>query len=293
MKHLFAFIAFIAATVAFGNSAVLASNADDKLKPVDIIAKHLDSIGKKERREAVKNQILICTVQFNQLGSTSTVVGNAVLASEGEKNITGMNLNSNDYPLERYSFDGEKSNVAFTKPGVYSILGDFIFSNRGLIKEGLFGGAMFSSWALHDIDTRQPRVSLAGTKKIGSIDTYVLDYLPKNALDLDIKMYFDQKTFRHVRTEYSKVIAARQTASINESAGQSPDRIQVVEEFSGFQQMDGLTLPGEYVLTYMYYNNSPKQASRQGNRELTWKFKVSNFSFNQALDANSFDIQTD
>lgn len=284
------FILFFALVII--SAASLSAFADEKLTADEIINKHLDSIGTKEKRAGVKNQVIVSSLLFSQKGSSTTVNGQSVFASAGEKNLWGMNLASNDYPQEKFSYDGDKTKIAFTKPGVYSILGDFLNSYRGLLKEGLLGGTLFSSWALNTKDSRQAKISASGTKKIDSMETYVLDYSPKSATDLDIRLYFDAKTFRHVRTEYSKFIAARQASSIDNSAGQSSDRIQVIEEFSDFQSMGGLTLPGSYKLTYTYYNNSPIQASKAANREVTWKFKVANFAYNQELDANSFNIET-
>lgn len=266
--------------------------ANQKLTAEEIIAKHLDSIGTKEKRAEINNQLILCSVQFIYQGSATIVNGNGVFASAGEKNLLGMMLTSNDYPQDKFSFDGEKTRVAFTKPGVYSVLGDFVFSYKNLLKDGLLGGTLFSSWALHHNEKRQAKLTAAGTKKIGSVETYVIEYSPKGGFDLEIKMFFDTKNFRHVRTEYFKLIAARQASTIDASAGQSSDRIQVIEDFSDYQVMGGLTLPSKYSLNYNYYNNSPTQASKARNRELQWKFQVTNFSYNQELDANSFTIDT-
>jgi hypothetical protein len=276
-------------TFLFSSLSVL---ADDKLKAEEIIAKHLDSIGTKEKREGIKNRTFTSQIQFSYVGSPTVTIGRGVLASEGEKNLWGMILNSNDYPQDRFSYNGDEVKVAFIKPGVYSVLGDFIFSNRGLLRDGLLGGALFSSWALNSNETRQGKISNAGTKKFGSMETYAISYSPKNALDLEVKLFFEKETFRHVRTTYSKVIAARQAPTIDASAGQSSDRLSVTEEFSDFQKLDGLTLPSRYSLTHIYYNNSPIQATKRTNREVRWDFKITNFSYNQQLDADSFNIQT-
>ena len=106
------------------------------------------------------------------------------------------------------------------------------------------------------------------------------------------RLGFDKTNFRHLRTEYSKVIAARQAASIDNSAGQSSDRFQITEDFSEFQNMDGLTLPSNYKLKYNYYNNSPIQSAARQTVELEWKFSINAFSYNQSLEPNSFKIET-
>ncbi|MBX7172491.1 MAG: hypothetical protein K1X72_16100 [Pyrinomonadaceae bacterium] len=266
--------------------------AADNLTVSEIISKHLDSIGTKAKRAGITNQLLTSSVQFMYKGSATTVTGNAVFASEGEKNLWGILLQSNDYPQDKFSYNGEKTQVAFTKPGSYSMLGDFILSYKSILKEGLLGGELFSSWALNDVNKRQAKITPAGTKKIGDTETYVIEYLPKGGFDLEVKMFFDKQTFHHIRTEYFKLIAARQGTTIDNSAGQSSDRFQIIEEFSNFQNLGGLTLPSQYSLKYVYYNNSPTQINAKKNLDLEWKFGINSFAYNQALPANSFEIET-
>jgi len=135
-------------------------------------------------------------------------------------------------------------------------------------------------------------LSYEGASKIDGKDTYVIGYQPKSGSDLDIKMYFDAKNFRHLRTEYNRFTAARTGSSVDGSGGQSPSRFQLVEDFSNFQNLDGLTLPGEYTITYSYTGVSPFQAVQNANREIQWKFRVTNFSYNQQLDDKSFKLDT-
>jgi hypothetical protein len=278
------------------NSSILAK---DKLKPEEIIAKHLDSIGTKEKRAEIKNQVILCGVEVTVRGSSTSVKGQTVLASSSEKSLWGMSLNSNDYPIDRYSFNGKDTKVAFIKPGTRSILGEFIFNYKELIREGLLGGTLTFSWALNNTDVKKPKLSYDGEKKIDGKDTYVLDYSPKNGSDLSIKMYFDQKTFQHIRTEYNRVIAARPSTSgngqgdarINASAGQGSDRYRLVEDFSDFQKVNGITIPKTYKLYYSFFSDTVIQSAQRKNSEVEWKFNVTNASFNQPLDDSSFEIE--
>ncbi len=79
-------------------------------------------------------------------------------------------------------------------------------------------------------------------------------------------------------------------ATVDGSAGQSPNRYTLTEDFSNFQKMDGLMLPGEYTITYSSTVISTRQTVQNANREIEWKFKVTNYSYNQKLDDTSFEI---
>ncbi len=265
-----------------------------KLKAEDVLAKHLDSIGTAETRSAIKNQLAVGDVQVTFVSQKNLPAqGRVVLASEGVKNFFGLNLNALDYPLERFSFDGKKSKVAYVRIGVRSILGNFILSNSLLLEESLLGGTLATSWALSRLADNKAKLSFDGTKKIDGKEVYVLGYSPKGGGDFDIKLYFDQETFRHVRTEYKRTASASigRTSrsgtgqSIDDSARQNESRIKIVENFADFKAEKGLTLPHNYTLNYAISGQS-------GTTEIEWKFVMSEFAFNQKLDAKTFDIET-
>jgi amino acid permease len=95
-----------------------------KMKAEDVIAKHLDSIGTSEARAATKSQIAVGNAQIKFITrQTTPVVGRIVIAAAGEKNFWGMSLNSTDYPSDKFSYDGNKAKVGFTRTGFRSVLG--------------------------------------------------------------------------------------------------------------------------------------------------------------------------
>lgn len=256
-----------------------------KITAEEVINKHLDSIGTKEKRAEIKNQVIFTDVSFKQKGSTTPITGKGVILSAGVKNLWGMNLNSNDYPRDQFSYDGKDTQVGFSKPGLRSIIGSFILSYPDLLKEGLLGGTLTSSWALMNYDAAKIKISYDGTKKIDGKENYVLSFSPKGGSDLSIKMYFDKQTFQHTRTEYNRLIAASQGGSIDSSAGRTPERYKLVEDFSNYTKMGNLTLPGSYKVFYNYSRTATV-------READWQFNITNYSYNQELDAKSFDIET-
>ena len=261
-----------------------------KMKSEDILAKHLESIGTAETRAAVKNQLAVFEVQLVIKGNANTIKGKALILSDTNKTLWGMNFNSNDYPQDRFGFNGNEVKVGYIRPGIRSQLGGFIYSYKEILKEGLLGGTFSSSWNLLNTDNKKAKISYDGNKKIGSQDTYVLSFSPKTGSDLTIKMYFDTKTFRHVRTEYSRVVSARQGNSIDTSAAQGSDFYKLTEDFSDFASLSGITVPKTYKISYSTNNNSTVRTSAISNQELEWRFNLTNFSINQELDKNSFDI---
>lgn len=287
--------------------------AKQKLTAEQIVEKHQNSIGSKEKLKETVNQVILCNLQLMVKGTPTIVQGQSVIASQGDKTIWGLNLNSNDYPLDRYSFNGKDTKVAFVTPGTRSILGEFIFNNTELIREGLLGGVLSNSWALLDVENKKPKLSYEGEKKIEGKNTYVLGFAPKNRSNLEIKMYFDKETFQHLRTDYNLVISASQAVSgnqsasqrsmggvggnssedrINSSAGQGSERYRITEDFSDFQQVNGITLPKSYKIFYSYFSDTTVRSAQKRNREIEWKFTVTNASFNQQLDPATFEIDT-
>jgi hypothetical protein len=262
-----------------------------KMSPQEIVAKHLDSIGTKEDRAWIKNQVVVGDVQIKIKGSPRGIAGKALILSAGEKNMWGMNLVSNEYPQDRFAYNGKETVVGFARPGAYSDIGRFILSYRELLREGLMGGTLSSSWALFSTETKAPKLFYEGTKKIDGKETLAISYAPKGGSDLNIKMYFDKETYSHVRTEYTRVVAAKMGTSVDTSAGQGESRFRLVEDFSNFQKAGNLMLPAAYKLSYSFYNSSGLQSAQTPNRELELRFDLVSFSYNDALDANAFNIE--
>jgi hypothetical protein len=103
-------------------------------------------------------------------------------------------------------------------------------------------------------------------------------------------MYFDKQTYQHVRTEYNRVISARQGATIDTSAGQGQESYQLIEKFSDFKKAGDLTLPTKYTISYEFTTNALIRSRENTTRQLEWTFNISDFSYNQQLDDTTFDI---
>jgi len=248
----------------------------------NILAKHLDSIGSAKSRNSVKTRIIVSNAEFLQQ-KQNPINGKFILASSNEGALFGINLEANDYRLDKFSYDGQKLRVGYIQPGLRSILGNFILTYDTLLKDGLLGGSLSSSWALLNTTARKPKLSYAGTEKIDGKETYALAFEPKGGSDISVKMYFDGKDFRHVRTVYSRVIGARAGGSVDGSARQTETRYKLIEDFSNFKRFGELTLPSSYKIDYTVGGGG-------ATVNYQWKFKVTDASFNQPLGDGAFDI---
>ncbi len=263
------------------------SSFAQKMKAEDIIEKYLDSIGTKEKRAEVRNQIIIGTAGYKIVHSATFASGNgqgnAVFLSEGNKLYFGMKFLSSGYTLDEVVYDGESVETGYIKPGQRSALGYYILNNRDIIKENLFGGSLFTGWRLFDLQARPSKMESGGTKKIDGRETYVVNYSIKGISPLSIKLYFDAKTFEHIRTEYRRVFPAPFTREQTANPFQVETIHLLTENFSDYKKENGLNLPHAYQINLLM--------SGKATDEIEWKFKLSEFNFNQKVDSASFQIK--
>lgn len=256
-----------------------------KLKADEIIAKHLEAMGGSETLHSVSTRIASGTVVATfKTPTTAQLGGRVVLASEGPKNVVAMvfeNTASN-YPHEKIGYDGRDVSGSYVRPGQRSTLGDFLLGHRGIVKQGIFGGALSQGWLLLD-PQRKIKLEAGGTKKIGERQAYVLKCYPSGS-DLKVTMYFDAETFQHVRTEYERSVSAQMGSNPETSATQGAEtHYKLIEDFSDFKKEGGLILPHAYLIQL-------EILGRQGSFKANWDMALSTFQFNQRIDPSTFDV---
>jgi hypothetical protein len=255
-----------------------------KMKPEELVAKHLDSIGTAESRAATKSQIAVGEAVVTYITTKNVPAkGRIVMASSGPKNFYGLSLNANDYAGERFSFDGTKTKVAKRLGGRRSEFGVFVDGNELVLRDSLLGGTLASSWALHDAANKSVKLSMGGTKKIGGKEYHVLNYSPKKGSDVEITMYFEKDTYRHARTEYKRTSSAGIGVRPEQSSGFDETRIKIIEIFDDYRPEGSLTLPHSYKVLYT-------ESGQAGTREVEWAYTMNEFAFNQAMDDKTFDV---
>ena len=279
MKTHTRFLALAAALTLFAGGV-----SAQKLKAEDVLAKHLDSIGTAAARAALKSRIAVGEASAKFISTKDQVVsGRVVFASEGTKSFVGMNMNSTLYPGERFIYDGSKASVGYVQVNNRSVLGNFVQSNNMLIESGLLGGTLSTGWALQNLATVKGKLSFDGMKKIDGKEVYVLGYSPKGGGDLDISLYFDKETFRHVRTEYKRRSSAGIGALPEDSTRFSETRLKLTEDFTDFKTDNNITFPQKYRIFY-------SSSGQAGTTEVEWDFSLTEFAFNPKLDPKTFEI---
>ena len=284
-----------------------ASSADD------LVAKHLDSIASAKVRAETRTRLAQGPVQFKILvGGAGVLEGKAVLVSEGKKFQFMMKLPNNEYRGEQFIFDGDQDKVAFaTARQNRSALGNFVFVQDMVIREGLLGGALSTAWPLLSLDERKPKLSFEGLKKIDGEEVYELRYQPRKKTDLDIRLYFDSQTYRHVETTYSYSVSlgfanlpasggiAATPGSLDSGPGtvtmganaetaaarQQPTRYLLREKFSDFKTVDGVTLPTHYDVQFT-------QELQSGRTTVSdWDLQGLELKNNVPLDPRNFEVK--
>ena len=154
----------------------------DKLTTEELIKKHLASIGSIEDINASRTRVATGST-LAKLRLTNTAVelsGPAQLASDGDKFLLAMVFQSNNYPHEKASFDGENTVIGVLTQGGRTPLGTFLGSQTALLKHGLIGGALSSAWPLFNLDRRDAKVTYGGMDKINGKPVHKLKYTPRN-----------------------------------------------------------------------------------------------------------------
>lgn len=260
----------------------IAISQDDKMPVSEFVVKHLDSIGTAEARKAVKSITIVGTNQavFKGRGE-GRAEGIVVLASQAEKSMIGMKFNNSDYPHEKLGFDGNNFTVDFVRPGEYTIFGQFLRINEKTFKSGILGGSLSTSWELFKYDENIGKLKSKGKTRIDGVELLRFDYNIKKGSDLDITLFFDASTYRHVRTEYKRVISGGQGLSVDTSSRQNETRYKMVEEFTDFRDENTLKLPHSYSINLELLTGT-------GTTSYKWTMNLQQFKFNQNLDVGDF-----
>jgi hypothetical protein len=261
--------------------APVSSARQEKLKPEQLIAKHLESIGASEKLKEVKTRSTAGATHVDfRVGGQASLNGQGNIVSEANAVRAGFNFPALEYPGEQLGFDGEKVMVGQVSPGNRSPLGRFLYENEVLLREGLLFGSLSTSWALLTTGQRQPKLNLSGVKKIGGRSLYEMKYEAKKGKgNVQATLYFDSETFRHVRSQFKVELADSRMQRISDSA--ELERYTLIEEFDQFKPVDGLTLPHAYKLDFSI--DAPR-----GGFVGSWTFAVNEIAHNQAIDRQIF-----
>lgn len=255
----------------------------EKLTPEEVVQRHLGSIGSSEARANLKSRILRGHGFLRILqGGSGGLPGVVTHISEGHKSSLLFDVDNPSYRGEQIVFDGEEAWVTSALPGQRrSGMGEFVYTHNQILQEGLLGGTLSTGWALLALDSKRPNLKYRGLKKVNERELHRLEYRPKRrGGDLQIDLFFEPETFRHVQTTYRLTIPAQMGATPIESARQQLTYYLLEESFDNFQEVDGLTLPARWRIRY----------SRTGQPAVLWEWEMlfQSCTHNQAIDPESF-----
>jgi len=277
-------VAVTAALVALG----VVSGAE-KLKPADLVARHLDAIGPAEAREALATYRFTGTVEAlirmagTVIGSgTNRPTGRALLVSDARRSRVGMEFGFPDYPSERVAFDGDNVTVTALPGAGRTHLGAFFLSYGGVASSGLLGGVLSEAWILRQAGWNGAKLDYTGLKKLEGRPVHELRIRPKRDVGgLQVTCSFEADTFRHVRTVYRESIAAPMVTDPTRSSSNMDRVVQLTEDFSEFRAEQGLVLPHVYRLWLRIETND--------SIENQWTLTLTGFAFNTPADPKDFD----
>jgi hypothetical protein len=277
------FLVIVLALLSLAKPA-LSLSATDKMTPQELVARHLESIGTATARASVTSRVIAGnSLVIFRTPPPGQATGRAVLASEGLKTLIGMSFPSPVYPREQLGFNGNSFMAAYVTPGVRSVLGTFLMTHTLVFKQGLMGGTLSTAWPLLDLAARNPRLEYAGLKTVDNQPLHELRYFARGGSDLRVRLFFGEANFRHVRTEYELVIAAPTGERAYANIEEREIRYKMIEEFSEFKDEGGLTLPHTYKIKLLV-------DAKSGTFLADWKITLTQFTFNERIDPNSFTI---
>ncbi|RPJ54362.1 MAG: hypothetical protein EHM23_29160 [Acidobacteria bacterium] len=262
------------------------ADAKEKMKPEELVSRHLAALGSPEARAAAKTRVLDGPAEVTfRIGGTGRSDGKAVFLSEGRKVRLLLNFDHPEYPAEQLLYDGKRVSVGLIRPSIRSRLCQFIYDNEGFLTEGLMGGATLLGWSLLDREGRKARLDYRGLKDVEGKKLHELRYIPRSVLDdFQILLYFEPETFRHVLSVYRLRIPHFMAGKPADSGKMRESYWKMTEEFDDFKTVDGLTLPHAYRLVLNF-------EGEVGPFLAIWEAKFSRVMHNHQMAADVFGLQ--
>lgn len=211
---------------------------DKKLTGEEIINKHLDAVGGRDRLAKFKTRVAVGTVK-----KENEPEGQLAVMSEAPNRISVF-YGLRDFDL-RMVYDGSR---AFIRP----VWGRQYANISDKYQKILASGLMFNSMSVYNlIATSQPgavKFESKGMKKAGGRQAYVVEVKPLK--ESAMKLYFDAENFMWLRTEYGSASVSKELGAFtNDVVNQGGSEITVdfYIETSDFRDVDGVKLPFKFV----------------------------------------------
>ena len=262
-----------------------------------ILAKHRASLGSDKAVAGVRTRVAEGTSRYEMLsGGAALLEGKATIVSEGSNARYIMKFNHPEYRGEDLLTNGSKVQV-YGMPK-RSTLGELLYVHDALLKNGILTGALSTAWPLLDPKLRGGKLEYGGRKTIDDSQLDELTFVPSKRSDLQMKLYFEPASGRHVLTiatltieprfvggEGAPIIGQAPSGASAETmnAKQQAVRYRIEQRFSDFREFDGLTLP----------TNCSTLLIADGYRsvQLRYNSKFENIQHNLELDPKNFQLK--
>ncbi|MBX3244902.1 MAG: hypothetical protein KF685_10635 [Acidobacteria bacterium] len=267
-------VLMIAVSVSFAFS--------QKLKAEEVIAKHIEAIGGIENFKKIEKRAAAGSVKFRSKQPAKETDGRAVIASDKNNQMFFLQLNSQEYPNEKIGYFAEKTELPFVTAGARSPLGAFLADHDSLLREGLFLGVLNGKWALINTEETGSKIRNVGGKNVDGQKTVGIEYTPKGvgSQEFSVRMYFDAKSFHHLRTVYTRQIQSSPD-TFGQLGRQAGVKQTLTETYGEHRAVDGLVLPHSYTAHYVTDSNS-------GVYEFVWKVDIAEYRLNAEFVDNFF-----
>ena len=222
------------------------------------------------------------------IGGRAQIPGTVFEASEGDSVSFRFDTSGNpSYYGEHLVYNGKEVHIMQSFQGGRSSLGEFFTANKGILREGLFGGVTSTAWPLLQWEAKKAKLKYAGLKKVEGEQLHRLDYKPrKGGGPAKIQLFFDPENYRHVRTVYRYAIPGGIGANPDASAAIQNTYVTVTETFWNFHDIDGLMLPANWKINYDRSN----QGGGPGSMVAEWEIGFSDASHNQPIDPALYEL---
>lgn len=248
----------------------------------EIVKKHLESVGSADNLSKMTTMFTGGNVEFESKAPVIKGTGRAVIVSDPENFYFLMSFNSINYPFEKIGNFKGKVTLPFTVSGERSTLGDFLNEHQQIISENIFGGVLSMRWFRSINDIQKLKLRMTGSRKIGNQQFWTIEAqsVSRGSSEFKTRLFFDQKTFQHVRSEFRREVRAGTILNGRRNAF-SDGYLLLIEQFSDFKTNEGVTLPTKYTINFQ--TDSPGIA-----HENSWRVDLVGARFNQQLAPDFF-----
>jgi hypothetical protein len=253
-------------TVALALAVAAPAPAAEKMKAEEVVQKHLASVSPDPGAFSPRVVRGACRMYGKQIGQGS-IGGTFVFSTTPPATRLALDFGAMEYGAEIFAFDGKDVEVGFSNQarGRRSAIATFVSANDVILRDRLLGGVLNGMWALASLADSGARVSYDGLKKLEDVELHKLKYRAKKGQnDLDVSIWLEPATFRHVATVYSRSYAQAMVGDPTMSSKQSDTYFRLEERFGEWKSVEGLAVPTRWTIRY--------EAS--ANQTTEWRYEL-------------------